>query len=452
VGWDAEVVDFVPSWSWEQLTELFKSRINKNSKFVGLSFVFSYSSYDPLVEIITKYLKENYPQLLIISGSQGLTQDSDYVDYHVCGYGEFAIEAIVKYHFANGEKPIISPKYFGRKTKVIDALHSYTAAPNTNPMIDYEKRDFIHHNEFGRIEFARGCKFSCIYCNYPILGVKGDSTRNADGARLQLQRNFDKWGMTNYDVADETFNDTTEKIIKFADVVETLSFRPWFKGHIRADLLVSRPNDKEELLRMGFLGHFYGVETFNSRSAKAIKKGMNPQKLQDGLLYLKKYFSENTGNKFRLELGLIAGLPYETKESLEETKYWVKTHWMDQCISAYPLQIIPENSYRTSEMTTTYAGYGYTIIGHNTLENYLLWKNENMEFDDACRWSEAMENIYRIGSQNLKRLDLVGLEDLLGNDDELIPLDIRLKLMQTMSEKYRKNNFVESYINKKLSM
>ena len=77
------------------------------------------------------------------------------------------------------------------------------------------------------------------------------------------------------------------------DVVETLPWKPYFTGFLRADLLVSRPKDKEELLRMGFLGHFYGIETFNHDTGKIIGKGMNPDKLQQGLIDVRKYLSEN---------------------------------------------------------------------------------------------------------------------------------------------------------------
>jgi radical SAM superfamily enzyme YgiQ (UPF0313 family) len=151
-----------------------------------------------------------------------------------------------------------------------------------------------------------------------VLGVKGDYTRDAEDLREQLQLAHDQFGTTNYLVADETFNDSTEKITKFANAVEQLSFKPYFSGFIRPDLLVSRKQDREELLRMGFLGHYYGVETFNQVSAKAIGKGMNPERLKTGLVDLKNYFIENSDNKYRGSIGMIIGLPGETESKLDE--------------------------------------------------------------------------------------------------------------------------------------
>ena len=69
-----------------------------------------------------------------------------------------------------------------------------------------------------------------------------------------------------------------EKITKFADVVEKLDFVPWFSAYIRADLLIARPRDREELLRMNLTGHYYGIETFNRESGKIIGKGYDTEK------------------------------------------------------------------------------------------------------------------------------------------------------------------------------
>ena len=111
-------------------------------------------------------------------------------------------------------------------------------------MIKYEDRDFIKSTEWLTIEFARGCIFKCPYCTFPILGVKFDPSRDSEDAYTQLQDAYDRYGVTNYFVSDETFNDKPEKIAKFADMAERLSFNPWYSGFIRADLMVSRGQEE----------------------------------------------------------------------------------------------------------------------------------------------------------------------------------------------------------------
>ena len=43
--------------------------------------------------------------------------------------------------------------------------------------------------------------------------------------------------------------------------------------------------------KMKMFGHFYGIESFNHMSTKAISKGMHPDKVKQGLIDIKNYYS-----------------------------------------------------------------------------------------------------------------------------------------------------------------
>lgn len=473
--WDCEVIDFFSSWTREEMAELLKSRITSSTKFIGLSYIFSMDANRPEVKEFTCWLKTDYPDVLIISGSQTTLVDNEYVDYHVTGYGEHALDAILKYKFSNGPAPVHDTMRINYRTKVINALHNYPAYPFTDPIIKYEDRDFMHPNEWGKIEFSRGCKFKCSYCSYPVLGVKGDYSRDAESARIQLQDAYDRFGMTNWVVSDETFNDRTEKITKFADMVETLTFQPYFSGYIRADLLVSRPKDREELLRMRFLGHFYGIETFNHESAKSIKKGMDPKRLQEGILEVKEYYKERVGKYYRAQMAFIMGLPHETKETAEATLKWLRNNWMDQVSSANPLQIGTLDDYRSSDMAMDYVKFGYREMKDAKFPDYnfvddlkndnllyksemmnkgVVWENDHMNvfeaFDLALR---IHHEVYTVGKHNMERLDPFLLSNILCHDNgEPLSLEEKLKLMAHLSAQNYMNydKFVENYKRKKL--
>ena len=90
------------------------------------------------------------------------------------------------------------------------------------------------------METSRGCRFACSYCNFPILGVKGDYTRSQECFERNIKENYDEWGVTEYIITDDTFNDYIPKIQKYGDVVQSLSFEPNFTGYVR-----SRPHDHE---------------------------------------------------------------------------------------------------------------------------------------------------------------------------------------------------------------
>jgi hypothetical protein len=400
-GWDCEVIDFATTWSLDQLKELAKSRITNATVFVGFGVMFNVWR-ETVMEEFSGWLKKQYPNVKqIVGGQWPPVHDSFSIDYYVTGYAEVAMLELIK--TLTGNQPVsklsFDPKYFGKNKKVISGNTFYPSFPMKSLMIDYEDRDFLNPGEWLTIEAGRGCKFNCPYCTYPILGVKDDYSRDAADFALQLQRTYDKYGITNYFVSDETFNDSSEKIIKFADAVETLNFEPWFTGFIRGDLLVSRKQDWEHLMRMRFLGHFYGIETMNHQTAKAIKKGMNPERLLPGLLEAKDYFKSNGRKLYRGTIALIVGLPYESKESIAQSFDWLEKNWIGESISVSALEIPLDPTVDVlSEMSIDWDKFGYVKIADQVpelnLKNFtisplmnskLLWKNEHMDYIEAAK-------------------------------------------------------------------
>jgi hypothetical protein len=455
-GWDIEVVDFFEFWHLDELQEFIRSRVTNDTKFVGFSYLYSSVILGKTLQQFCNWLRQTYPQLLLVSGGQGGVSNYEYIDYHISGYGEYALDALLSYKFSNG------PPVELAGDKIINALHSYPAYPLKNPMIQYEARDFIMPNEWGSIEFSRGCKFKCSFCNFPVLGVKEDYTRDTESARLQMQDAYDRYGIKDYLISDETFNDRTEKITKFADVVQSLSWNPYFAGYIRADLLVSRPRDREELIRMGMLGHFYGIETFNPKTAKAIKKGYDPKKLQAGLIEVKEYFKNVVGKKYRADIGLIGGLPYETLESLQHTTAWIAANWKDQVAGAFPLEIQRLDELRKSDISINYKHYGYKEIdasGNVDHADYgankgIVWENNNMNVFQATKWVETLAKIYYLGDHNLIKLNPFSLSKIIcDSKGDPLTTDKKLTLVESTLGNYEVNFniFVKKYKDKKLN-
>jgi radical SAM superfamily enzyme YgiQ (UPF0313 family) len=314
------------------------------------------------------WLKHEYPEIHLIYGSTMLPQfDTDVFDYYVVGFGENGLKELLKYLYSNGQRPRFE-LLLDSKKKVINADNNYPAHPLKDARVIYERRDYIQSYEWLGIEFSRGCKFKCSFCNSAVLGVKGDYSRDSEDARLELQDNFDLWGVTNYIVSDDTFNDRTEKITKFADVVETLTFKPWFSAFIRADLLASRSKDREELLRMGVNGHFYGIESFNTKTLKAFKKGSNPERIKQTLLEVKDMFSKHNG--YRGTIGIIVGGPYETVQSQQETFDWLNEHWAYENVLPNTLQIFEGKTIWKSLLSESYETYGYRKMSDDAVAKY----------------------------------------------------------------------------------
>jgi len=405
-NWDAEVIDYTLHWKLEELQELVKSRVTKDTKFFGFSFLFSQIS-DTLHSFMF-WLKQTYPDIPLVSGSSSLPSRHIPVNYHIWGFGELAIETLLAYLFSNGEQPKSSTI---NNINVIDAVN-YPAYPLSNYSVSYQERDFLQPWEFLAIETGRGCKFKCTFCNFTVLGVKTDHSTSADAFEKELKENWEKWGIKNYLISEETFNDRPDKIEKFAKVVNTLDFQPWFSAYIRLDLLLSRPNERQHLKDMNVLGQFYGIESFHPLSAKSVRKGMDPERIKEGLLDIKQFFSDT--NKYRGTISLIHGAPYENVESLHSSLEWLVSNWKDQGARASPMGIpLDVSSQRPSDLSTSYSKYGYTPTtieeleekhpdSHNALAavrkasaKNLLWDNGYMDIVDAFEFSDIFQKTLR---------------------------------------------------------
>jgi hypothetical protein len=399
--WDAEVVDYIFFWKLEELKELVRSRVTSSTVFFGFSTLFNAWTDD--LNSFTKWLKETYPTIPIVIGGQSvLLTPAENIDYWVDSYGENAILAVVQDILGTGTAPLVTDmNYFGKR-KVVRGLVAYPSAPLPGYHVEFEKRDFMRPWEMPTIETSRGCKFSCEYCNFPILGVKTDQSSEQRYFKRQLEHAYDNWGIKNWLMADETFNDRPEKIQKFADVVDELSFTPWFSAMLRADLLVKNQDTWEDLVRMNCLGHFYGIESFNKDSGKIIGKGMDPEKIKQGLIDFEKYTDIHAPKRYNGHISLICGLPKETKETWNDGIAWLNKHWTRQGVTSWILEISDYDDGLTnmSKFTKNLSKHGLRSLGVKkiatdgnikendcgilmTSEKITIWEHDTMSWYDA---------------------------------------------------------------------
>ena len=400
-GYDIDVVDYVHRWSIEQLKAFIEYKVTDDCLFFGFGSTFFLNT--PTVLELVKWLKERYPHIPLVAGSQNHSMMELQMDWYIYGYGENAILALLD-HFKGGPEPIHS----GR---MINCYVNYKSFPQDDLTVSYRDDDFIQPREILLLEFARGCKFKCKFCSFPVLGVKGDYSRTAQSVYDEMLRNYDKWGTEHYIVLDETFNDSSEKIEKFASVIEKLPFTPKMTAYIRADLITTRKRDWDNLIKMGITSHFYGVESLNHKAAKSIGKGMDSGRIKEGLLEVDEYF--RSAGHYKGHISLIAGLPHETIDSLRDTGKWLSSYWNQNSYHMNVLMIKDlekntETLNHNSEFDKNWFDYGYRrdIIPlddidwsksrnpyYKTLYDYvrstgyyLFWRNEHTNLQEVMRF------------------------------------------------------------------
>lgn len=458
-NWDVEVIDFASEWSLSELQQLCKSRIDSATKFLGFSHM--YSVWSDILESFTQWMKNEYPEIILISGSGIAPQfKANYIDYYIQGFGENAIIELLQYLFSNGLRPRFSI-HRANNRPIIAANEQYPSFPLKSLKILYEKRDYLESHEWLGIEFSRGCKFSCDFCNFPVLGVRGDYTRDADDFEYQMRDAYDRYGITNYLVADETFNDRTEKITKFADAVQKLNFEPWFTGFIRPDLLVKHVKQREELLRMHFLGHHYGIESFNYDAVKSVGKGTHPDKIKQGILEVKKYFESHGSNRYRTLLTFIIGLPGESAASWDDTTEWLIDNWQGQSFTPFVLEIPLGELNRKSKMSLDYEKYGFREYKGVTKElqykqarvsnEVLIWENDNLDYYKAYDIFNRMISIRNSNQYNFKiapwDLAAIGLNNDINNR-----LSLHVSELKNADIEKRRVAFISRYKSLKLNI
>jgi hypothetical protein len=279
----------------------------------------------------------------------------------------------------------------------------------------------------------------------------------------ELMRNYEKWGTTNYIISDDTFNDRDNKIEKLALAVERLPFEPNFTCFIRLDLVISKPHQVDLLIRARCWGHFYGIETFHPQAAKAIGKGMHPDKIKKGLLWIRDEFNNRLG-LYRGTCGMIAGLPYEPVQSWYDSLDWLDKNW--ESFFYWGLHISDDPDTQTQSDFSVDAqkfGYfetknqevldwsiekGYNVpfkadpMGrlNNKLDNRaLVWENDITNFKEASLFGEMYHNKYFF-KQRLSNFDMT---EYIGK----FPEDKKELLSLTLDEMYLKRKY--SSVNKK---
>ena len=463
-SWDVEVIDYVNDMTYEVLEEIIRMRITTKTVFVGFSCYFSH--WTDNTEKLSGWIKSTYPNIKIVYGGQSKSQfNCKNIDYYIHGYGEKAITALTSSLLeSNGVGSVaFDPLYFGQK-KVISANESYPSYPMTSLRISYEDRDHIRPYEWLSVEFGRGCKFECPFCNYPILGVKSDHTRSAEDFEIEMRENYERWGVKHYYVADETFNDSSEKIIKFSEVIKKLNFQPYFVGYIRPDLLVARHQDWEPMAQLGFFGQYYGIESFNHPTMKIIGKGMHPDRLQDGLLQAREYFRGQ--GLYRGTISLMVGLPYETSDTLEKTFNWIENNWQRENACCFPLEIPVDPKFDIlSKMSKDYGGYGYRMANQQVdtqeLDEFyqvriqhgitnIIWENDHMNYIEAIKIAGEFKSRYLM---NPEKSNFAMMWTLGAHASSLYSLKHVIESKKESSPYPRgwHQRHIENYINKKIT-
>lgn len=247
--------------------------------------------------------------------------------------------------------------------------------PITMSLVDddcYTPRDVLS------IELGVGCKFNCSFCNTPFR--KTDTKfQTVDNLVQVLDTAYKKYGVTHFNIVDETSNEVDEKYENLLTAVRQLDYQPVFNGYARLDMLHRKPQQFEQIAEIGFKGIFFGIETLNDKAGKLIRKGGGRINLLNSLRRLK----QEIPDCYRLG-SFIAGLTYDSEEDIRSGFDIIIDEGLLHNIFLNPVGIAPVAPGDTwvSDFSLNPEQFGYTIT--NTHEdNIHEWENDWTTFAEA---------------------------------------------------------------------
>lgn len=395
-GYSAQVIDFVSYFTEEELYQAIKLFVDHSTICLGLSSTFWNASatdaltwtndngLPPNVKGAVARIKAEYPKLKVILGGAKVytvVKDTELVDLFFVGESERLLVDWLDSIESSDVTIQYTRDLLTKKTYVVNSLNGRSTFNIQTHDFAWADNDCIQPTEALPLETARGCIFKCKFCSYPGLGkAKMDYLRRIDLIASEIETNYSRWGVTKYNLLDDTFNDSEYKVVEWANALDSLNTSISYTSYLRADLLWSYPDTAEDLIDSGLVSCFFGVETLDPKASVVIGKGWSGKHARS---FIPELVNKTWGGGVNATLGLIVGLPHETKLSLIATSEWLKHHNLQSQFYGLNISSASDRVYR-SVFETQAADYGITF------DEKGLWQHATWNHRSAHRFAAVL--------------------------------------------------------------
>jgi hypothetical protein len=385
-GFNSQVLDFLFFMSKEQRMSLYKKYISEETKIIGFAPFIARLQEKPESKQktlgILQEIKENFPWAKIVIGGpfavafrDSVHKQIDFkIDAVFIGQGEYTFLEYCNYIFNNGPHPNFN---LINDIKVVNYTKEYNIF---SCKMRFEEQDFILENEALPLQLSRGCIFKCKFCRYELIGKnKDDFNRSLDIIKETMIYHYENFGVTRYNMADDTFNSHRERTKKFHEMIKTLPFKIEYVGYLRIDLLDIWPEQQDILVDSGLVSCHFGIESLDPISCKQIGKGWGAKNNKKFL----KHLLEKWKNNVIIRCSLIAGLGKETEKDWESTNKW----FLDSGVHNWdfkPLGINIQQPMTEFELSPAKFGFRWPDLENNPFQ----WENDYTDFVSAGKWCE----------------------------------------------------------------
>jgi hypothetical protein len=402
-GYTTQVIDHILHMTEVQLYLCTRKFINHNTEVLAISTTFLINAWTVnslpthVVNVLNAITKE-FTNLKIVFGGYNVnrvaltnTINKDKL-YVISKFGEDIFVDLLKYFKKIGNLPTFNLVEGNNKIFVLtDSISNNFNIERDD--FNFVEDDCIMPNETLPIEISRGCIFKCKFCNHLMLGRgKLDYLRDFELIKESLMINYNNWGITNYYVICDTFNDTEIKMKAWHAMVTSLPFKIKYTAYLRADLLDKFPDVPIMLKEAGLYTAYHGIESFGP-GAHAVGKGWSQRRAKE---YIPKLYHDIWNNEIHQSLSFIVGLPEDTEDTLIDAAAWFTDNNMFHvAFQTLGLNHLSQLDNNKSEFERDAAKFGYTFPKPN---NPTWWENSNFNSSTAGRLQDKLEK--QLGTSN----------------------------------------------------
>ena len=216
-----------------------------------------------------------------------------------------------------------------------------------DPLISFREKTL-------NISSARGCPYKCAFCCYRIIGNGRRRVRNAVLLAKDLNSLSLEYGIRQFNFVDDNFLCSIQRVVAFCKLIANNNFL--WRCQARIDSFKTK--------NLSFLGDLlyksgcrlisFGIESGDAELLKKIHKPID-------LIWAKHVCKTLMGIGIGVRVYVIVGLPYQTFDSIEQTKQFLR-------------QVNPTNV--SVEIFVPHRG---SLIGDNPGSWGVEWETANIE-------------------------------------------------------------------------
>lgn len=338
--------------NYKNYNSVIKDVLEYKPDIIGISIIYNeFQSFEKIVKLIRKSNKE---VVIIAGGPLPTTLPHVFleyeVDYVVIGEGEYTIIDLVNY----------LNKKINKSLQDIDGIcfkkdNVMYKTELRNPIEDLDKLDFPDWNlididkyknkaryfltsyeRYLPILTSRGCPFNCVYC-YQIFGKKYRA-RSVSNIIEEIKYLQGKYNVYEYEVWDELFNYTKDRLEEFCDsiILNNLKCIFSFPSSLRCDILSTELLEKLKLI--GTRDISISIETVSKRMQRKICRNLNINQINKIInqchkldIYTRGYFM--LGFPDEKDKEIEDTIKFACKSKLNHALFFIVTPWPDTIIS-----------------------------------------------------------------------------------------------------------------------